>query len=113
MKYPRTEDPNELHVVNSLVTEMRRIVVEPEAPVSSHRRDRAFGGCEVEGDLSGMDFEGKVDVDAIERLKNRAKTPGEVLKSLLPEILRRRRKRINGVPDRRPREAVDDSRRSV
>ena len=53
---------DEFHVIHALIAEMRRIVIETEARMILHRRQRAPGGGDVEGDFRGMDFECKVDV---------------------------------------------------
>src|SRR5690606_34756725 len=102
------ERVDELDVVDALVAEVRRVEVEPEAPVATDRFDRALSGRDVEGDLRRMDLEPEVDVHSIERVEDRLETSREVIEASLPILLRRRRKRVDRMPDARPREAVDD-----
>ena len=102
------EGADEFHVVDALIPEVRRVVVEAKTLVPFHRRDRALGAGDVERDLGGMHFEREVHVGLVEGLEDRAEPLREVRVSGVPVLLRRRRERVDRVPDARAGEAVDD-----
>ena len=104
------EGADELHVVDALVAEVGRVVVEPKTFVAADGLDRALGAGDVEGDLGGVNFEGEVDVGFLEGLEDGAETFGEVGVTSVPVRLGGGREGVNGVPDGRTREAVDDGR---
>ena len=93
------EVPEELYVVNALVSEVRRIVVKTKAIVMLHRLKRAMSRADIKRDFSGMHFKSKVHVRAFKGFQNRQKAPAKIVVSFLQIVLTRRRKRIAGVPD--------------
>src|SRR4051812_33874548 len=54
MKNARAEHADKFDVVDSLVTEMRGIVVESKSPVTLHGCDRTLGTRDVERDFRGV-----------------------------------------------------------
>ena len=64
------EVADEFHVIDSLVTEVARVVVEAETFVISDGFEGAFGGGDVESDLGRVDFEGEIDVDFFENIQD-------------------------------------------
>ena len=86
---------------------MARVIVEAEALVIVHRLERALGRSRIEGDLGRVDFEGEVDIDFFEYLKNGRPPISKVFVSIIQILLRSRRKGVEGVPDRRACEAID------
>ena len=77
----------EEHVVDTLIAEVRWIIVEAKALVAVDSLDGAFSGYDVEGDLSRVNFEGEVDIDLFEDIEDRGETLGEVIKSCLQIFL--------------------------
>ena len=99
MKDAVAEHPDKLHIIDALVAEMRGIVVETKAPVVFHRRHGALGRGDIKGNLGRMHLEGEVDVDLVKRDEDGAETPGKILESLVPIVLRCRREGIDRMPD--------------
>jgi len=53
---------DKLYIIHPLITEVRRVIIEPEARMVFYRSQRAFSRGDVEGDFRGMHFEGEVNV---------------------------------------------------
>ena len=73
-----------------------------------HRRQRAPGRRDVEGDFRGMHFEREVDVFFFKHVKDRQPAFGEVGETFVQKFLTRRRKRVKRMPDAGAGEAVHD-----
>ena len=110
---PVAERADELHVVDALVAEMGRIVIEAEALVALDGGDGALGRGDVEGDLGRVNFEAEVHVGLVEGVEDRAEALAEVGETGVPVGLRSRREGVDRVPDAGPGEAVDDGREGV
>ena len=110
---PRPETADEPDVIDTLVTEVRRIVVEPEARVAPDRRERTVGRGDIESNFGRMDLEAEVDVDLVERVEDRTPAFAEVSEALVPVILRGRRESVGRMPDGRTGEAIDCHRVAV
>ena len=93
------ELPKELYVVNTLVSEMRRIVVKTKAIMMLHRLQRAMSRADIKRDFGGMHFKSKVHVRAFKGFQNGQKAPAKIVVSFLQIVLTRRRKCIAGMPD--------------
>ena len=104
----RPELAQEAEVVDALITEVRGVEVEAERRMRVDRSERAARRRDVEGDLGGMHLEREPDAVLRERVEDRPPTPREVGVARLDELRRGRRERVEHVPDRAPREAVDD-----
>ncbi len=101
------EVTDEFYVVDALIAEVARVVVEAEAFVIIHRFECSLGrGC-IEGNLGRVNFEGEVDIDFFEYVKDGCPPISEVFVSIIQILLRGRRKGVEGVPDRRSCEAVN------
>ena len=96
---PILELANESYVVDSLVTEMRRIVVKPESAMMFHRVQSTMRRRDVERNLSRMYLEPEINIQRVKSLKDRQETFAKIVKPFLEEILARRRKCIAGLPD--------------
>ena len=101
------EIANELHVVDTLVAKVARIVVEPEAAMAVHGLDGPRCGSDVKGDFGRMHLQSKVDIDRIELIEDRLPARREIIKSLLVVLLAGRRERVYGMPDTGTGESVD------
>ena len=82
-----TKLTDELHVVHTLVTKVRWIVVEAKAFVSLHSFDCTSRASDVEGDFSRMNFESEVDVFFLKRIEDRTEAVTEINKALLEILL--------------------------
>ena len=103
-----TEGADELHVVDALVAEVARVVIEAEALVVADGVERALGGSDVEGDFGRVYFEAEVDVILLEDLEDRLPALGEIVVALLQVGLVGGREGVDRVPDGGTREAVDN-----
>jgi hypothetical protein len=86
------------YVINALVAEMGRVVVESEPAMVFDRLQSSVGGGDIERDLSWMDFESEVYVDTVERIENWNEPLSEVVESLLNKLLARRWKGVTRMP---------------
>ena len=102
-----TELADEFHVVDALIAEGGRVVVETETLVVLHRLERALRGGDVERDFGGVHLKGEVHVLLVEGIEDGRETLREILKALVVESLARRRERVEAMPDRGAGEAVD------
>ena len=102
------EAADEVHVVDALIAEMARIVVEAERGMPVHGFDGAFGADRVEGDLGRMDFKAKPDPELLVRVEDRSPAGGEVGEAVVDHGGRHRREGVEQVPDRTADEAVHD-----
>jgi hypothetical protein len=98
---------DEAHIVDALVGEVTRVVVEPEALVVADGLEQALGRGDVTGDLSRVHLEGEVDVVCIERLEDLLPAFAHEIEARLNILLAGGREGIDGVPDRRAGETVD------
>jgi hypothetical protein len=104
---PVGEAPQEGDVVDALVAEVRRVVVEAEGGVAVDGLDGALGGGDVEGDLGRVHLEREAHAELGVGVEDRRPAAGEVVEARLSS-LRGRREGVERVPDRRAGEAVDD-----
>ena len=97
----------ELRRVEALVREVTRVEVDPERLAVVDRIERLARRDEVVGDLGRVHLEPEADSFRVEHVEDRAPALGEVLVAALDlrEVVRR--ERVDEVPDRRAREAVD------
>ena len=106
------EAADELDVVDALVAEVRRVVVEAEALVALDRLDARARRtrCRTRS-RSGAPRGAKLTSSLVELVEDRPKRVGEVVEARLPVLLGGRREGVDRVPDARAGEAVDDARR--
>src|SRR5579864_970517 len=109
---PRAEGADELHIVDVLISQVRWVIVEPEPLVAFDRIDRPLGGGNVECDLRRMYLQPEVHIQLVELVEDRRESTGKIVEPLLPILLIGRGKGIDGMPDARPGESVDDRRES-
>ena len=86
---------------------MTGVIVESKALVSLDRFHGALGRGDIKGDLGGMDFQTELNPLALEGIENRLKALGKVLIAGLNHVRRRRRERVEQMPDGAAREPVD------
>ena len=103
-----TEGADELHVVDALVAEVARVVVEAEALVVADGVERALGRSDIEGDFGRVHFEAEVDVVLLKDFEDGLPALGEIVVTLLQIGLVGGREGVDRVPDGRTRETVDD-----
>jgi len=101
------EVADELHVIDALVTEVRRVVVEAEAFVAADSFDGTLGGSDVEGDFGGVDFEGEVHVQGVKSVEDWAKAIREIFETFVPVILVGWWEGVDGVPNAGSGESVN------
>jgi hypothetical protein len=99
VKDPILELANELYVIDSLITKVRRVIVKAESAMMFHRVQRTVRRGDVERDLGRMYLEPEINVKRVESLQDRQETLAKIVKTFLQEILARRWKRIAGMPD--------------
>src|SRR5438552_12892454 len=87
---------------------MRWVVVEAKSLVPFHGVDRALRRSDIERDLRRMHFQREVHILLVERVEDGPPALGEIIVTLLPILLIGGWKRVNGMPDARAGEAVDD-----
>jgi hypothetical protein len=104
------EGADEFDVVHALIAQVRGIVVEAEALVAPYRVDGALGRGDVEGYLRRVHFESEIHVHLVELGEDRLPAIREIVESLLPVFLIGGREGVDGMPDARAGEAVDDGR---
>ena len=105
---PLAEQPDELHVVNVLIAEVRGVEVEAEAFVFLDGSDGALGAGDVERNFGRVNFEGEVYVERIERLEDWPEPLREIVEAFLPVLVAGRRERVDRMPDGGAGKAVDD-----
>src|SRR5580698_7639090 len=102
------EGVQEANVIDALIGEMGGVEVKAESRMTVEGINGALGGGDVEGDLGRVNFQGEVDVDAVEFIQDRFPAAGEIFKAVLPVLLGSRREGVEAVPDAGAGEAVDD-----
>ena len=101
------EVEHERDVVQLLPDEVRRVEVEPEALAVADRLEGVLGGPVVVRDLGRVHLEREAHADLFEDVEDRVPAVGEVLVAARDELVGCRREHRDGLPDRRPGEAVD------
>src|SRR4029079_12843845 len=99
------EPADERDVVDALVREVRRVVVEPEARVAPDRFERALRGGDLERDLRRVHLQREVHALALERVEDGTEALPEVCEPRVPEVLSGRREGGERVADARAPEA--------
>lgn len=79
MKDAGGEVADELHVINPLIAEMGGVVVKAKPRVPVDGIERPFGARDVEGNLGGMHFQGKVDVLGLKGIEDRGEALGKIV----------------------------------
>src|SRR5690554_1154078 len=102
----RGELADEPHIIDALVSEVRRVVIEAETDVAFDRLDGPLGRRRVEGDLRRVHLQREVDVFLFEHFQDGQPAAREIIEASLPVLLAGRRERVGGVPDARAREAT-------
>ncbi|MEY2640910.1 MAG: hypothetical protein RL150_303 [Candidatus Parcubacteria bacterium] len=100
------EAVDEFDVVDTLVGEMARIIVEPERRMVVNRSKRALGRGDVEGDFGRMDLQGEFHTVLLEDVHDRTETASKILEAYIDLPRKHRRKRVDEVPDRGSSETV-------
>lgn len=100
---------NKLHVIDPLVGEVGGIVVQAEAWVVVEGGEGALGGCDIKRDFRGVNFEAEINIFFFKRIHDGEETLGEVVESFLQVFLGGGREGVEGVPDGRASEAIDDA----
>jgi hypothetical protein len=90
----RTETADELDIIDTLVAEVRRIIIEPEPRMIPDRLQGAPGRGEIEGDFGRMDLEAEIDIGFVEGVEDRTPALAEVGEALVPVSLRSRRESV-------------------
>jgi len=98
---------DELHVIDALVAEVARVVVEAECRVIADRLEGALGEGDVERDFRGMHFQGVADAVVLILVEDRPEALGEVFVSAVDLAGQVRREAVDEVPDGTAGEAVD------
>ena len=81
------EITDKFDVVDALIAKVTRVVVEAEALVIIYCLECALGRGRIEGDLGRVDFEGEVDIDFFEYLKDGRPPIGKVFVSIIQILL--------------------------
>ena len=99
---------DELHVIDALIAEMARVIVESEGRMEIHRLQRALGAGDVERDLRGMHFERETHALLLKLIEDRLEALREVLVAVFDLPRQVRREGIDEMPDAAAGEAVHD-----
>ena len=102
------ERVEELDVVDSLIAEVRGVVVEAERGMVADGLEGALRGGDVEGDLGGMDLEGELDAAFAEAVEDGRHDLGELLEAGLDHGGRGGGPGVEQMPDRRAGEGGHD-----
>jgi len=102
------EFPEKADVVDALVAEVGRIVIESEGGMVVECLEGPFGGGDVEGDFGRMDFQRVFDPEFLELIEDGFEAGGEVFVTGLDLARQDRGERVDEVPDAGAGEAIHD-----
>ena len=108
VKHPRAEFAKESGIIHPLVSEVRRIKVEPEVPVILHGGECAPGGGDIERDFGRMYLEREIDVELRERIEYRPPSRGEIGEAGIDIAGQIRREGVDPAPDAGAGKSVHD-----
>lgn len=78
-----TEVTDEFDVIDTLITEVGRIVVETEAFVVLHSFERTLRGGDIEGNFGWVNFESEIHVFFVKRIKDGSETFSKILETVV------------------------------
>ncbi len=105
---PVAKATDKLHVVNALIAEVARVVVEAKRRMAADHFDGALGAGDVERDLGRVDLQRELDAELLVFVEDRLPSRGEILEALVNPRLRHGREAVEVRPDAGAGEAVDD-----
>src|SRR4051794_16966935 len=95
--------------VDALPVQVTGVEVEAELGTVVEGFQGPFGRVNVEGDLSGMDFQGELDAALGEDVEDWIEAIGKELETVVDHLAGDGREAVEQVPDRAAREAVHDA----
>ena len=107
VEYAVGKGVDELHVIDTLVSEVARVVVEAEGGVVVQGLEGALGRRDVECDLGGVGLKGESYAHLLVGVEYGAEAACELVESGLHVILRYGREGVQHVPDGASGEAYD------
>ena len=98
----------EPHIVNTLIRQMTRVIIEPKTRVIIQCLQRLLARDKIKRDFRRMHLERKLDATSLELIQNRKKTRCKLLVAIVNHMRRHCRERVEQMPDGTARESIDD-----